>query len=94
MELGLCWTAAPVVQALTMGTSVHVCDSACICSLVCSQGEEALLYDGRPNAELLLATGTVEAGNPAGWPGTITETPDMWLLKMHFTPEEASCYHV
>ncbi|KAL4445791.1 hypothetical protein ABPG77_008990 [Micractinium sp. CCAP 211/92] len=30
-----------------------------------SQGEEVLLYDGRPNGELLLATGTIEAGNPA-----------------------------
>ena len=27
------------------------------------------IYDGRPNGELLLATGTLEAGNPAGAQG-------------------------
>ena len=32
----------------------------------CSAGQEVSIYDGRPNGELLLATGTLEAGNPAG----------------------------
>lgn len=31
-----------------------------------SAGQEVSIYDGRPNGELLLATGTLEAGNPAG----------------------------
>ncbi|PRW58899.1 rubisco small subunit N-methyltransferase [Chlorella sorokiniana] len=30
-----------------------------------SAGQEVSIYDGRPNGELLLATGTLEAGNPA-----------------------------
>lgn len=29
------------------------------------------IYDGRPNGELLLATGTLEAGNPAGAAGGV-----------------------
>lgn len=33
--------------------------------LVCRQGEQIAIYDGRPNGELFLATGTVEDGNPA-----------------------------
>ena len=32
----------------------------------CSPGQEVAVYDGRPNGELLLATGEMEAGNPAG----------------------------
>lgn len=38
----------------------------------CSPGQEVSIYDGRPNGELLLATGEMEAGNPAGaaqWAG-------------------------
>lgn len=42
---------------------------------LCSQGEEVLLYDGRPNGELLLATGAIEAGNPAGRLGSICMQP-------------------
>ena len=34
----------------------------------CSPGQEVALCDGRPNGELLLATGTMEAGNPTGKP--------------------------
>lgn len=30
-----------------------------------TQGDEVPVYDGRPNGEMLLATGTMEAGNPA-----------------------------
>ena len=33
--------------------------------LLRSRGQEVRLYDGRPNGELLLGTGVVEAGNPA-----------------------------
>lgn len=32
---------------------------------LCSPGQEVALFDGRPNGELLLATGRVELANPA-----------------------------
>lgn len=35
---------------------------ACLC---CRQGEAVRVYDGRPNGELVLATGALEDGNPA-----------------------------
>ena len=39
------------------------------------------MYDGRPNGELLLATGAMEAGNPAGAP-----PPPAALLPIEWTP--------
>jgi hypothetical protein len=39
---------------------------ALVALFACSPGQEVAIYDGRPNGELLLATGTMEAGNPAG----------------------------
>lgn len=36
-------------------------------SFTCSEGDEVVLYDGRPNGELLMATGSVQAKNPADY---------------------------
>jgi hypothetical protein len=33
----------------------------------CSGGDEVVLYDGRPNGELMMATGCVQAKNPADY---------------------------
>jgi hypothetical protein len=33
----------------------------------CSEGEEVVLYDGRPNGELMMATGSVQTKNPADY---------------------------
>ncbi len=61
--------------------SVLVCVCACVC-VSHRNGSEIVLFDPRPNVELLLATGTVPDSNPADfllWDASLIEVSTLCM---------------
>ena len=88
--MGRGWAPSPGAA----GCTCHRPDGPC-----CSPGQEVAIYDGRPNGELLLATGTMEPGNPAGAHRSPARAPLRWPhalaltagTSLHATPAQRPC---